>query len=84
MISNEPTGAERKLYRMLGILLIALGLVIAVCFRASYDTSVPGIHASSGIQGIGLLPKNRQDRIYGGIELCLIGGVILLSSKKST
>ena len=84
MISNEPTGAGFKLYRMLGIFLIALGLVIAVCFRAPYETSVPGIQAGSRIQDIGLLPKSRHDRICGGIELSLIGAVILLSSKKST
>jgi hypothetical protein len=84
MISNERNGSGRKFYQMLGILLIGLGFIIAIYFRAFYEISVPGIHASGRIQDIGLLQRDCQNRICGGIELSLIGGVILLSGKKST
>ncbi len=84
MISNEPTNSGHRFCRILGIFMIALGLMIAIYFRAFYSISVPGFHSRSRIQDIGLLQAMRQDRISGGVELSIIGALILFSSKQST
>jgi uncharacterized protein YjeT (DUF2065 family) len=84
MISNESTSSEHRFWRILGIFAIALGLMIAIYFRAFYKISVPGIHEGSRTQDIGLLQKSRQNRMFGGVELSILGAVILFSGRQST
>jgi hypothetical protein len=82
--------------RVFGIVLIILGLSIAGFFTLVFDTSVPvpkaikdtEVSSESTIQmpdrmnNIGLL-QDRQSGISGGLELSILGGLLLLYGKEN-
>jgi hypothetical protein len=82
MISNEPANSGQKFWRIVGMLVIALGLMIAIYFRDFYTISVHNTHDDNGASDNGLL-QTRQNRILGGVELSILGAVIRFYRKES-
>ncbi len=82
MISNESTSSGHAFWRVFGVFVIAVGLMIAIYFRDFYQNPVYGIHDTSSIQDTGVL-HTRQNRMFGGLELCVLGAVIRFYGKES-
>jgi len=87
--------AAADMARLIGTVLIILGLGVAGFFAFLFDTSVnapsPSVEVTrkidpalqiDRIQNLGLL-QNRQSGISGGLELSILGGILLLYGKKT-
>lgn len=67
-------------FRIFGIILILLGLLIGAGYFLVYETSVAGAEGSR-ITNVGLM-SNRQNGIIFGMDLSIIGGLLLLYGKE--
>ena len=83
MIPSESHDSRRELVRLLGLIVIIIGLLIAGYFTVFYETSVPGSADNSRIQNIGLL-QNRQSGISGGLEFGILGALLMLYGKETS
>lgn len=83
VIHDQPgdESETRSNIRYCGASLIFLGLLIAAFFVIGYDTSVAGTDGTTRINNMGLM-QNRQSGISGGLQLSILGALLMIYSKE--